>query len=126
MSQRLQRINELLRAEISDLLRREAKDPRLDRFLTVTTVETAPDLRHARVFVSLLGPAEERAEAMRALQSAAPFLKHALRERVRLRRIPDLAFQYDDRIEEGARILSLLDEVKVASEATGEPPSGQA
>lgn len=112
MSQRLQRVNELIRAEVSDLLQRAIKDPRLDRLVTVTQVETSSDLRHARIYISLLGSKEERDEVMQALHKAAPFLKRELRGRLRLRHIPELSFRYDDRIEEGARILSLLNRVK--------------
>lgn len=118
MPERLRRVNELLREELSDLIQREIKDPRLNKLLTVTEVETSPDLRHARVFVSLLGSPEERNEVMRALQSAASFLRRELRGRVRLHHIPELSFRYDDRIEEGARILSLLNEVKASHTGT--------
>jgi ribosome-binding factor A len=117
MSERLRRVNDLLRDELSELIRRELKDPRLeDRLISVTEVETSPDLRHARAYVSLLGTAEERDEAMQALTHAAPFLRHELSNRVRLRHIPELVFKYDDRIEEGARVLSILNRVRAERE----------
>jgi ribosome-binding factor A len=111
----MRRINDLLRDELSELVRSELKDPRLDTLISITEVETSVDLRHARVFVSVFGTDEERALAMRALSSAAPFLRRELSSRVHMRHIPDLTFRYDDRIEEGARMLRILDEVRTST-----------
>jgi ribosome-binding factor A len=121
MTQRLQRINDLLRDELSGLIRLELKDPRLDAMITVTEVETTADLRHARVFVSVYGSDEERELAMQGLEKAAPFLRRELSSRVRLRHIPELIFKYDDRIEEGARMLDLLNKVKEGESGAGAP-----
>ncbi len=112
MTQRLRRVNDLLRDELSELIRLELKDPRLDALITITEVETSADLRHARVFVSIFGTDEERGLAMAGLAKAAPFLRRALSSRVRMRYIPEISFRYDDRIEEGARMLSILNEVR--------------
>lgn len=111
MTRRTDRVNELLREEISDLLRREVKDPRVGGLVSVTAVEVAADLGRARVFVSVLGSDEERDETYRALDSAAPFLRRQLRHRLTLRRTPDLIFHRDDSLERGAHLLALLDEV---------------
>jgi ribosome-binding factor A len=117
MTRRTERVNELLREEISDLLRREVKDPRVRGLVSVTAVEVAADLGHARVFVSVMGSAEEQNETFRALDSAAPFLRRQLTRRLTLRRVPGLTFQRDDSLERGAHLLALLDEVASEHEA---------
>ena len=89
MTQRTDRIDELLRQEIGDLLATEVADPAIG-FVTVTRVATSPDLAHARVWVSLIGQRAERSASLAALRRAMPFVRHRLNERVRLRRIPDL------------------------------------
>jgi ribosome-binding factor A len=111
MTRRTERVNELLREEISELLRRQVKDPRVSGLVTVTAVEVTPDLGRARVYISVLGSEEERSETFRALDSAAPFLRRQLSQRLSLRRTPSLIFQRDDSLERGAHLLALLDEV---------------
>ena len=110
MTRRTERFNELLRAELSELIQREVKDPRLGGLISVTQVEVTPDLRHARVFVSVMGSEEERTAAFKALHSARFFLRRELTHRIKARRMPELAFQRDDSLERGARLLSLIDE----------------
>ena len=87
MSQRTERVDELLRQEIGDILSREVSDPRVG-FATVTEVETAPDLRHARVWISVIGQRGERDETIAALQRAMSFVRRELGTRLRLKRIP--------------------------------------
>jgi ribosome-binding factor A len=111
MTQRTDRVDELLRQEIGSILGREVKDPRIG-FATVTKVETAPDLRHARVWVSVIGKPEERTETIAALERAMPFVRHELGTRLRLRRIPDLHVRLDETIEKGTRVLHLLEELE--------------
>ncbi len=112
MTYRIERVNSLMREEISELLRREVKDPRLGDFVAVTEVATAPDMRHARVFVSSLSSAgKEREEMLSALNSASGFLRHELARKLRLRHIPELIFEWDDSIERGSRLLRLIDRV---------------
>jgi ribosome-binding factor A len=111
MSRRTERLNEQFREEISDLLRRQVKDPRLGVFITVTQVSVSPDLSHAKVYVSVMGSAEEKQGALRGLDAASAFIRHELGQRVSMRRTPRLAFHHDDSIEQGAHILDLLDEV---------------
>lgn len=108
---RLRRLNELFRDEISDLLRRQAKDPRLGGLITVTEVAITPDLRQARVFVSILGSPEEGQEALQGLHRARGFFRRELGHRLDLRRIPDLSFEYDPSLERGAHLLSLMNQV---------------
>ena len=112
MSRRTERVNDLLREEISDLLLREMRDPRIGGLVTITEVDVSPDFRHAKVYVSVLGSDEEKTGTFRALDAAAHFLERELRKRLTMRRTPELAFLPDDSIERGARILSLLDQTR--------------
>jgi ribosome-binding factor A len=111
MSRRTERLNEQFREEISDLLRRQVKDPRLGVFITVTQVSVSPDLSHARVYVSVMGSAEEKQGALQGLDAAAAYIRHELGQRLSLRRTPRLSFRHDDSMEQGAHVLDLLDEV---------------
>ncbi len=121
-TRRIARLNDAFREEISDLLLRQVKDPRLTGFITITRVETSADLSHAKVFVSVMGSEEDRNEAMRGLEAAASFLRREIGHRVSLRRAPELRFHRDDSIEQGARVLDLLDEV-AEQEPEQEKPS---
>jgi ribosome-binding factor A len=121
-SRRVARLNDAFREEISDLLRRQVKDPRLTGFITITRVETSADLSHARVYVSVMGNEEDRNEAMRGLEAASSFLRREIGHRLALRRAPELRFHRDDSIEQGARVLDLLDEV-VGQDSEQEKPS---
>jgi len=125
MTRRTERINDLLREELSELLRRQVKDPRLGGLITVTEVEVSADLRHARVFVSVLGSEEERKEAFQGLEAARPFLRRELSKRLSMRRTPDLSFRRDDSLERGARLLALIEEAAVPTGQEG-PPVGPA
>jgi ribosome-binding factor A len=111
MTHRIERVNHLIRQEISELLRREVKDPRLSGFVSITEVVTSPDLKHAKVFVSCIGNDEEKKEILSALVAASGFLHNELTKRLRLRHIPVLEFRWDYSIEQGAHILELIDKV---------------
>jgi ribosome-binding factor A len=104
---RLQRVNQVVKEEISMLLLRELKDPRLG-FVTITDVETAPDLRSAKVFVSVLGNEEQWNASMAGLESAKGFIRNWLRRHLDLRATPTLDFRADHSIERGANIQTLL------------------
>ncbi len=97
----------MVREELSDLLQREMKDPRIG-LATITEVEMTPDLRLARIFVSVLGSAEERKATLQALRHASGFVRRELGKRVRLRHVPELVFVPDASLERGARVLELL------------------
>ena len=112
MSRRNDRVNELLRAEISYVLSRHIKDPRLNGVITVTQVITSSDLRNARVLLSVMGDATVKAAAMEGIQSAATFLRRELRDRITLRYIPFLTFSLDDTLEEADRIFRVMDRVR--------------
>lgn len=110
MTRRTERVNGLLQREISDLLRREVNDPRVSGVVSITEVDVSPDLRHAKVYVSVLGSDEEKVETLEGLKAASRFLHRELRSRVTMRRIPDLTFIQDRSMESGARMLSILEE----------------
>ncbi len=110
MSQRTERVDELLRQEIGSIVAKDLADPRVG-FVTITSVETTPDLRHAKVWVSVIGQPDERDEALAALRHAMPFIRHELGKRLRIKRIPDLHVHLDDTAERGTRILQLLAEI---------------
>ena len=105
----MRRVNESVRQVLSEEIGR-LKDPRIG-FVTVTGVETAPDLRHARVFVSVLGGERKRQETLTALESAHSVLQGAVARELRLKRTPQLAFEYDPSVERGVRMTKLIDEL---------------
>lgn len=110
MSRRTERVEDLLRAEISDLILREVQDPRV-RLATVSSVSVSPDLRHATVSVSVLGDDANREETVKALHHARGFIRSQLAHRLRLRVVPDLQFQLDRGAEYSQRITDLLEKL---------------
>ena len=104
---RLERVNQLIKEEISAVLQRQIKDPRLG-FVTVTEVDTTADLKLARVYVSVLGPDEQWAKSFKALESARGFVWNWLRKHLDLRVTPQLAFRPDRSMEHAAHIQALL------------------
>lgn len=98
-----------MRAVLSGAIAKDLKDPRVG-FVTVTGVKTSPDLRHARVYVSVLGPEPARAQTLDGLRSAHGFLQRRLASELTLKHTPSLSFHYDDSIDTGMRITSLLAE----------------
>lgn len=111
MAHRIERVNSLIRQEISELLERQVKDPRLGNFIAVTEVVTSSDLKYAKVFVSSIGNEEEKQEVLSALTSASGFFRRELAKRLNLRNTPELNFYWDDSIERGEHISQLIDEV---------------
>ncbi len=110
MSRRTEQVGEFLREELTDIIRREVKDPRIG-FMSVTRVEVPPDLRSARVYVSVLGTEDEREATLTALRSAAGFIRHHLRPRLRMRQIPELEFRDDRSMEHADQIARALQEL---------------
>jgi ribosome-binding factor A len=108
---RLDRVNQLIKEEVSNLLQRELKDPRLG-FVTVTEVETSKDMRVAKVFVSVLGDERQWEGSLAALSSARGFARNWLRQHLDLRVTPDVDFRPDRSMEHAARIQSILQKVK--------------
>jgi ribosome-binding factor A len=115
---RQEKLGELIAAELSDLLRNRVKDPRVG-FASITRVEVSGDLRHAKVFVSVMGTAEEQSATMKGLRNASGYLRHELATRIVLRYMPELSFKLDTSIEEGARILELIRKVEEEEERAG-------
>jgi ribosome-binding factor A len=109
MTERMRRVNEALREVIASAIAGDLEDPRIG-FVTVTSVETSPDLQHARVFVTVLGSDAERESTLRALKSSHGVLQGAIAREMRLKRTPTLTFKYDDTPERGERISRLLEE----------------
>jgi ribosome-binding factor A len=106
---RMPRVNEVIREVLGAAIATELKDPRVG-FVTVTEVETSPDLRAARVYVSVLGSEAEREKALEGLRSAHGFLQARIAAELRIKRTPTLTFHYDESIERGARLSRLLDQ----------------
>ena len=106
---RMRRINEVLREVVGAAIAGELSDPRIG-FVTVTSVETSPDLRTAKVFVSVLGSEEEREATLAGLRSSHGVIQARIAAETRMKRTPTLTFRYDDTIERGARISELLEE----------------
>ncbi|MDD5038266.1 MAG: 30S ribosome-binding factor RbfA [Dehalococcoidales bacterium] len=111
MAHRIEKVNRLIRQEICELLQREVKDPRLGNFVVVTEVSISPDFKYAKVFVSHIGNEEDKQEILTILASASGFFRKELARRLKLRRIPELSFQWDDSIERGDRLLQIMDRV---------------
>jgi ribosome-binding factor A len=107
---RMRRVDEAVREVLGDAISKDLKDPRVG-FVTVTDVKTSPDLRHARVFVSVLGDPAHRRATMRGLQSAHGYLQRRVADELRLKHTPELVFAYDDSVDRGMRVSELLDEV---------------
>jgi ribosome-binding factor A len=107
-SGRMRRINEMLREVVGAAIASDLNDPRIG-FVTVTSVETTADLRAARVYVSVLGSAEEREATLAGLASSHGVIQARIAAETRMRRTPTLTFHYDDTIEKGVRISKLLD-----------------
>jgi ribosome-binding factor A len=113
MPQRIDRVNELLRTEISHLIAREIKDPRVAGVITITEVVASRDLRSARVYVSVMGKEADQQAALEGIRSAASFLRRELRQRVNLRHVPHMTFVLDDSIQEADRVLRLMNGLTV-------------
>jgi len=108
-SPRPRRIGDQIQRELAELLRLQVKDPRIG-MVTITAVDVAPDLSHAKVFVTHLGGSEHAAAVVAALQHTAGYLRSELSHRLRLYSVPELRFAYDDSIESGLRLSRLIDE----------------
>ncbi|HXL03473.1 MAG TPA: 30S ribosome-binding factor RbfA [Bacillota bacterium] len=108
---RPKRVAESIRSEVADIFAREMKDPRLG-FATVTDVEVSGDLRHVKIFVSVMGDETQTSETMAALDSAQGFIRSELGKRIRLRHTPEISFHLDTSIQHGARVFELLQEIR--------------
>ena len=109
MTARMRRVNEAIRETLAEALV-ELKDPRIG-FVTITAVKTSTDLRQARVYVSVLGNVRKREKTLEGLQSAHGVLQSTLADELRMKRTPQLTFEYDPTVEEGMRMSQLIDEL---------------
>ena len=110
MFNRINRISEEMKKEISSIIQNELKDPRLPKMVSVITVDVAKDLRHAKVFVSVLGNDEEKKGTIDALKSAAGFIRREVSHRMQVRYTPEIHFELDNSIERGAYITKLIND----------------
>ena len=117
MTRRMDRVNVLLQREISRVLASELKDPRLPTIVSVTRVDTSRDLSTARVYVSVLGDQEDKSNAMRALKSAAGFIRKNMRSSLELRNLPAVEFRLDETIELGAEVSKIISQVASEQQA---------
>ena len=116
---RTQRIGDLIKREIGDIIERGLKDPRIG-FVTVTAVEISADLRHARIFFSVYGDEHVREKSRKGLESARFYIQGEIGRRLRLKYTPELSFQLDQSIAQGLRITKLIE--KLQEESDGKPP----
>jgi ribosome-binding factor A len=116
------RVGDQIRAELASLLTRDVHDPGIG-FLTITRVKVSPDLQQARVSYTTIGDDKARRESARALQRATPFLRRQIGQRLRLKRVPELSFFYDESIEQGDRVERILQELQ--TERAGRPDDGE-
>jgi len=110
MAHHIERVNTLIRREISELIQHQLRDPRLDEFVAVTEVDTSSDLKYAKVFVSSIGGQQQEDKILGVLNTASGFLRSELAKKANLRRTPELSFHWDNSIEHGDHILRLIDQ----------------
>ena len=110
-TKRIERLNDQIRMEIAEILMTRVKDPRIG-FVTVTSVNTAPDLRQAKVFVTVMADASASEKSFDGLKKAAAFIRSELGRRLHIRYIPELSFELDHSAQESERVLRLLDEIR--------------
>ncbi len=121
MSRRTRQVGELLREELSDIIRKDVKDPRIG-FMSITNVDVSQDLRAAKVYVSVLGSDEEREANLEALRSASWYIRRILKPRLRMRQIPELDFRDDRSMEYAQQISATLREIQAADAAREATP----
>ncbi len=124
MTRRSERVSELLRHELSQLIVRDLKDPRLSGIVSVTVVETTNDLKKARVSVSVMGSPEVQESAMKGINSASGFMRHELGKRLSLRYVPDLSFVLDHSLDQAEHIYQLLDGLAPDAPSSDAPRDG--
>ena len=112
----MSKLDHLIQRELCEILQREVKDPRLTSLITITKVSTSSDLSYAKVFVSIMGLAEEKKKALTGLSCAAGFFRKKLAGRLTLKRVPQLGFFPDDSIEKGAHLLELIDNLGITDQ----------
>lgn len=118
--QRTDRLNSLLKEVISEVIRRDVRNPHVNELLTVTRVDITKDLHFAKVYVSVIGTAEQKAETLSALQTAAGFIAVQSAKKVVMRYFPSLTFKLDDSVDKHMRIEELLHQISIEKETRKE------
>lgn len=108
---RQRRVSELIKAEVSAILQREVSDPRLG-FVTVTDVDVTPDLRDARIYISVLGDEQQHKDSLAVVRRASGYIRRLLGQRIELRLVPELSFELDRSLEHGTRVIQLLEKLE--------------
>jgi ribosome-binding factor A len=111
MVSRSDKVRKALIREISDLLQRQIKDPRIAGIVSVSDVEVSSDCRHAKIFVSVYGSEEERSSTMEALESSTGFIRSEVGKRIPMRFTPEIKFKQDDSLERGSRVTELINKI---------------
>jgi len=122
MSYRPEKVREFIKEQVSDIIQHQLKDPRVG-FVSVTDVEVSADLRHAKVFVSVLGDAQAKTDTMAGLESAQGYIRQALGRRLQMRYTPEVIFRLDESIERGTRVVTLIREVTQGQDDNRSPRS---
>lgn len=112
MARRIGRLNEEIKKELSILIRKQIKDPRISEFVSITQVQTTNDLRYAKIFISVFGNKEQQSETLSGLKSASGYLRREIGKNIRLRYTPELLFEIDYSIEHGMHINEILKNLK--------------
>lgn len=120
MKIRPEKVAHLMRREVADILERKLRDPRIGTTVTVTDVQITHDLSFAKIFVTVLGDESLRAQAMETLKRATGFIRHELGDRLDLREVPELRFEYDDSLDRGQRVDDLLRKLERGERIGGE------
>ncbi len=120
MKIRPEKVAHLMRREVADILERKMRDPRIGSTVTVTDVEITHDLSFARIFVTVLGDEATRVRTMETLKGAVGFFRHELGDRLDLREVPELRFEYDDSLDRGHRVEDLLRKLERGEQVDGQ------
>ena len=111
MTRRAERVSNLIRQEICELLQEQVNDPRLSGLISVTKVETSSDLKQAKIYISVIDQHQNKYQILQGFKSASGYFRRELSRRLILRFIPELSFAFDDSIEHGAKVLKLIEQV---------------
>ncbi|MEE2710474.1 MAG: 30S ribosome-binding factor RbfA [Gemmatimonadota bacterium] len=118
-TRRVERVSDLIKQQVSNIIRNDLKDPRVG-FITVTSVDLSRDLRHAKVFISVMGSDEDRSKSLEGLERASGFIRSRLGNMIRIRHIPELLFRHDDSYEYAARIAVVMKQIDLETKKEDE------
>jgi ribosome-binding factor A len=119
-SHRMERVNQQIKQELAQIIQLDLKDPRV-AMVSITRVKTSSDLRMAAVYVSVLGSDEETEASLKALEKASGYLRHKLRERIKMKYLPEISIRYDDSLKQGDNVLRLISEMEDSGLGADEP-----